>query len=99
MHAFSCTLQGQPTLTRKLVPGASRHVAAVALLVLAATARRGPGRVSPPMAFADISRLVRPHRVAVVGASDRPGSLGYSTYHNVRANSVIPAGAGRGHAR
>jgi acetate---CoA ligase (ADP-forming) len=45
------------------------------------------------MAFADISRLVRPHRVAVVGASDRPGSLGYSTYHNVRNNSVIPAGA------
>jgi acetate---CoA ligase (ADP-forming) len=45
------------------------------------------------MAFADISRLVRPHRVAVVGASDRPGSLGYSTYHNVRNNSVIAAGA------
>src|SRR5580692_6328234 len=47
------------------------------------------GSVSPPMAFADISRLVRPHRVAVVGASDRPGSLGYSTYHNVRNNSEI----------
>jgi acyl-CoA synthetase (NDP forming) len=45
------------------------------------------------MAFADISRLVRPHRVAVVGASDRPGSLGYSTYHNVRNNSVVSAGA------
>ena len=45
------------------------------------------------MAFADISRLVRPHRVAVVGASDRPGSLGCSTYHNVRNNSVIPGGA------
>jgi acyl-CoA synthetase (NDP forming) len=43
--------------------------------------------------FADISRLVRPHRVAVVGASDRPGSLGYSTYNNVRNNSVIPGGA------
>ena len=51
------------------------------------------GSVSPPIAFADISRLVRPHRVAVVGASDRPGSLGYSTYHNVRNNSVISAGA------
>jgi len=45
------------------------------------------------MAFTDISRLVRPSRVAVVGASDRPGSLGYSTYHNVRNNSLIPAGA------
>jgi acetate---CoA ligase (ADP-forming) len=45
------------------------------------------------MAFADISRLVRPHRVAVVGASGRPGSLGYSTYRNVRDNSVIPGGA------
>jgi acetate---CoA ligase (ADP-forming) len=43
--------------------------------------------------FADISRLVRPHRVAVVGASGRPGSLGYSTYNNVRNNSVIPGGA------
>ncbi|HEX4657237.1 MAG TPA: acetate--CoA ligase family protein [Streptosporangiaceae bacterium] len=43
--------------------------------------------------FADISRLVRPHRVAVVGASDRPGSLGYSTYRNVGNNSVIPGGA------
>ena len=44
-------------------------------------------------AFADISRLVRPNRVAVVGASDRPGSLGYSTYRNVRNDSLIPAGA------
>jgi acyl-CoA synthetase (NDP forming) len=43
--------------------------------------------------FADISRLVRPNRVAVVGASDRPGSLGYSTYNNVRNNSVIAGGA------
>jgi len=43
--------------------------------------------------FADISRLVRPRRVAVVGASDRPGSLGYSTYHNVRNNSVVPGGS------
>src|SRR5487761_165045 len=50
-------------------------------------------RVSPPPTFADISRLVRPHRVAVVGASDRPGSLGYSTYDNVRNNSVIAGGA------
>jgi acyl-CoA synthetase (NDP forming) len=49
--------------------------------------------VSPPSPFADISRLVRPHRVAVVGASDRPGSLGYSTYDNVRNNSVIAGGA------
>src|SRR5487761_1555156 len=50
-------------------------------------------RVSPPPTFADISRLVRPHRVAVVGASDRPGSLGYATYDNVRNNSVIAGGA------
>jgi acyl-CoA synthetase (NDP forming) len=49
--------------------------------------------MNAPMPFADISRLVRPRRVAVVGASDRPGSLGYSTYHNVRNNSLIPAGA------
>jgi predicted CoA-binding protein len=48
--------------------------------------------VSPRTAFADISRLVRPNRVAVVGASDRPGSLGYSTYYNVRNNSVIAGG-------
>jgi acetate---CoA ligase (ADP-forming) len=53
----------------------------------------GRGSMNPPMAFADISRLVRPRRVAVVGASGRPGSLGYSTYHNVRNNSVIAAGA------
>jgi len=43
--------------------------------------------------FADIARLVRPNRVAVVGASDRSGSLGYSTYNNVRNNSVIAGGA------
>jgi acyl-CoA synthetase (NDP forming) len=43
--------------------------------------------------FADISLLVRPNRVAVVGASGRPGSLGYSTYNNVRNNSLIPGGA------
>ena len=49
--------------------------------------------MSPSSTFADISRLVRPHRVAVVGASDRPGSLGYSTYNNVRNNSVIAGGA------
>ncbi|MFE4956061.1 acetate--CoA ligase family protein [Streptomyces sp. NPDC056653] len=42
--------------------------------------------------FADISRLVRPNRVAVIGASDRPGSFGHSTYNNVRNNSVIPGG-------
>ena len=48
--------------------------------------------MSPRTAFADISRLVRPNRVAVVGASDRPGSLGYSTYYNVRNNSVIAGG-------
>ncbi|MFD8819208.1 acetate--CoA ligase family protein [Streptomyces sp. NPDC059627] len=42
--------------------------------------------------FADISRLVRPHRVAVVGASDRPGSFGRSTYLNVRDNSSVPGG-------
>ncbi|GAF47585.1 putative acetyl-CoA synthetase [Rhodococcus wratislaviensis NBRC 100605] len=46
-----------------------------------------------PVDFADISRLVRPNRVAVVGASDRLGSLGYSTYNNVRNNSTIPGGA------
>ena len=44
--------------------------------------RRDPA--SPSMVFTDISRLVRPSRVAVVGASDRPGSLGYSTYNNVQ---------------
>jgi acyl-CoA synthetase (NDP forming) len=49
--------------------------------------------MSPSMDFADISALVRPGRVVVVGASDRPGSLGYSTYRNVRNNSLIPAGA------
>jgi acetate---CoA ligase (ADP-forming) len=49
--------------------------------------------MSSPGTFADISRLVRPHRVAVVGASGRPGSLGYSTYNNVRNNSVIAGGA------
>jgi acyl-CoA synthetase (NDP forming) len=49
--------------------------------------------MSPSTAFADISRLVRPNRVAVVGASDRPGSLGYSTYYNVRNNSAIAGGA------
>ncbi|MFE5699593.1 acetate--CoA ligase family protein [Rhodococcus koreensis] len=43
--------------------------------------------------FADISRLVRPTRVAVIGASDRVGSLGHSTYNNVRNNSAIPDGA------
>ena len=52
-----------------------------------------PGAGEHVMAFADISRLVRPNRVAVVGASDRPGSLGYSTYNNVRNNSVIAGGA------
>jgi acetate---CoA ligase (ADP-forming) len=51
----------------------------------------GPMSTSPT--FADISRLVRPNRVAVVGASDRPGSLGYSTFNNVRNNSVIAGGA------
>ena len=49
--------------------------------------------MSSSRTFADISLLVRPHRVAVVGASDRPGSLGYSTYNNVRNNSVIAGGA------
>jgi acetate---CoA ligase (ADP-forming) len=43
-------------------------------------------------AFADISRLVNPRRVAVVGASGRPGSLGYSTYNNVRNHSRIAGG-------
>jgi acyl-CoA synthetase (NDP forming) len=45
-----------------------------------------------PVAFADLSALVRPDRVAVVGASDRPGSLGYSTYDNVRNHSSIRGG-------
>ena len=49
--------------------------------------------MSTSTTFADISRLVRPNRVAVVGASDRPGSLGYSTFNNVRNNSVIAGGA------
>src|ERR1700721_1614041 len=53
--------------------------------------QRGP--MSSSRTFADISRLVRPHRVAVMGAADRPGSLGYSTYNNVRNNSVIAGGA------
>jgi len=43
--------------------------------------------------FADISLLVRPRRVAVVGASDRPGSFGYSTFSNVHRSSHIPGGA------
>jgi len=51
------------------------------------------GPMSTSTTFADISRLVRPNRVAVVGASDRPGSLGYSTFNNVRNNSVIAGGA------
>jgi acyl-CoA synthetase (NDP forming) len=42
--------------------------------------------------FADIAALVRPTRVAVVGASDRPGSLGRSTYTNVRNHSRISGG-------
>jgi acetate---CoA ligase (ADP-forming) len=42
--------------------------------------------------FAEISTLVRPARVAVVGASDRPGSLGYSTYDNVRNHSRVSGG-------
>ena len=49
--------------------------------------------MSTSTTFADLSRLVRPNRVAVVGASDRPGSLGYSTFNNVRNNSVIAGGA------
>ena len=57
------------------------------------TANHDRGTADPPAAFADISRLVRPRRVAVVGASGRAGSLGYSTYHNVRDNSVIAGGA------
>jgi acyl-CoA synthetase (NDP forming) len=42
--------------------------------------------------FAEISALVRPARVAVVGASERPGSLGHSTYDNVRNHSRISGG-------
>jgi acyl-CoA synthetase (NDP forming) len=48
--------------------------------------------VSAVPQFADISRLVRPNRVAVVGASDRAGSFGRSTYVNVRDNSTVPGG-------
>jgi acetate---CoA ligase (ADP-forming) len=48
--------------------------------------------VSDGPQFADISRLVRPNRVAVVGASDRAGSFGRSTYVNVRDNSTVPGG-------
>ena len=39
--------------------------------------------------FADLTRLVNPQRVAVVGASDRAGSMGFSTYNNVRNNSRV----------
>jgi acyl-CoA synthetase (NDP forming) len=42
--------------------------------------------------FADLTRLVNPRRVAVVGASDRVGSLGFSTYNNVRNNSRVTGG-------
>ncbi|MFF2299277.1 acetate--CoA ligase family protein [Arthrobacter sp. NPDC058127] len=42
--------------------------------------------------FADLTYLVRPRRVAVVGASGREGSLGRSTYENLRDNSEIPDG-------
>src|SRR5690348_5347685 len=79
MHTFWCTI-----LAKRGIREAGTPVGANAL-------RRDP--VNPSVAFTDISRLVRPSRVAVVGASDRPGSLGYSTYHNVRNNSFIPAGA------
>ena len=60
---------------------------------LPSTAAHDRGPASAPADFADISRLVRPHRVAVVGASGRAGSLGYSTYHNGRDNSGIAGGA------
>ncbi len=42
--------------------------------------------------FADLTRLVNPRRVAVVGASDHVGSMGFSTYNNVRNNSRVPGG-------
>jgi acyl-CoA synthetase (NDP forming) len=45
------------------------------------------------MEFADLELFVRPRRVAVVGASDKPGSLGYSTYNNVRNHSQLSGGA------
>jgi acetate---CoA ligase (ADP-forming) len=73
-------------ITRRLVPVRAE-------VLRPSTAAHDRGSASPPTDFADISRLVRPHRVAVVGASGRPGSLGYSTYHNVRNNSAIAAGA------
>jgi acyl-CoA synthetase (NDP forming) len=39
--------------------------------------------------YADIETLVRPRRVAVVGASNRAGSMGNSTYRNVRSHSTV----------
>jgi acetate---CoA ligase (ADP-forming) len=42
--------------------------------------------------FADLTRLVNPRRVAVVGTSDRAGSMGFSTYNNVRNNSRVTGG-------
>ena len=49
--------------------------------------------------FADLTALLRPSRVAVVGASEKPGSMGNSTYLNVRDHSriaeVFPVNPGR----
>ncbi|MGW1802442.1 acetate--CoA ligase family protein [Streptomyces sp. NPDC001984] len=50
-----------------------------------------------PVTFADVETLVRPRSVAVVGASDRVGSMGASTFANVYRHSsidrVIPVNA------
>jgi acetate---CoA ligase (ADP-forming) len=53
---------------------------------LATPSSHGPGDVH----FADVSALVRPKSVAVVGASDRPGSLGNLAYRNIRRRSQVP---------
>jgi acyl-CoA synthetase (NDP forming) len=50
------------------------------------------GAVAVSAQSADLTRLVNPRRVAVVGASDRAGSMGFSTYNNVRNNSRVTGG-------
>ncbi|UWP79747.1 acetate--CoA ligase family protein [Dactylosporangium fulvum] len=52
-------------------------------------ARPRPTVADATFHYADIETLVRPRRVAVVGASNRPGSMGNSTYVNVRKHSDI----------
>jgi acyl-CoA synthetase (NDP forming) len=47
------------------------------------------GSVTGSVTFADVETLVRPRSVAVVGASDRAGSMGASTFINVHRHSSI----------